>query len=265
MKWLILCLVSVNIFAASDFYANKEIQDKYPGAFATQKRTIPFHKNLKLSERTDIIREILKDVLLASDIRNFETLSTDQQVSVLKKLFQLECRIMKIIPPELIIDETSIPGWAFFEFDYKVGGAGKVYLNLKKLKQTDKKSDFIILLLHETRHSAQFQRSQVYQDPVSKGFANSFRAQKSLKDGNAKMSFCDFMLLLNEFEAFQFANYIYGSLTNWNTPINDNGTLASQYDENGNLRLNLLPILIGEHDPVETFNQLEEEQFEVMH
>lgn len=265
MKWLFLCLISANIYAASDFYANKEVQDKYPGAFATQKSTIPFHKKINQSERSLLLNEIQKDAELTADIHNFETLTTEQQVAILRKLFKIECRIMKIIPPELIIDETSIPGWAFFEFDYKVGGAGKVFLNLKKLKQTEKKSDFIILLLHETRHSAQFQRSQVLRDSVSKGFSDSFRAQKSLKDANVKMSFCDFMLLLNEYEAFQFANFIYGALTNWNTSINDNGTLASQFDENGNLRLNILQILKDEHDPIEAFNHLEKEQFEVMH
>lgn len=265
MKWLFLCLISINVYAASDFYANKEVQDKYPEAFATQKSTIPFHKMLPISEREHLLKEIQKDSRLITDIQNFETLPTEQQVVVLRKIFQLECRIMKITPPELIIDETSIPGWAYFEFDYNAGGAGKVFLNLKKLKQTDKKSDFIILLLHETRHSAQFQRSQVLRDPVSKGFTNSFRAQKALKDANVKMSFCDFMLLLNEYEAFQFANYIFGGLTNWVSPINDNGTLASQFDENGYLRLNVLQLLKEEQDPVEAFNQLEKEQFEVMH
>jgi hypothetical protein len=254
----------------ANFYANPELQLKYPNAFATQLSAIPFHKYLEesvQSERYELIQAITEDFQLHHDILAFETLSLENQVKVLERLFQIECDVLSIVPPTLIIDETSIPGYAFFEFDYLEGGSGKVFINKKKLKEEKNKSEFIILLLHETRHSAQFQLSQTQtQDIISKGYEASFKTQKELKTLQVKISFCDFMLLINEFEAFQFANYIYGSLTNWQDPITSMGTLGSQYSNSGELRLNLLEILNQTNiDPVVLFNQLEIAQYKVMY
>lgn len=266
-----LILLNINLTWSStlNFYANKELQAKYPEAFSTNPSAVSFHQMLENTgqkERDLLVQQIQENPKLFSNILNFNALTTEKQIEVLEDLFLIECRVLNITAPELIIDEYSIPGYAFFEFDFKIGGPGKVFINKKKLIEEKNKSDFIILLIHETRHSAQFQMAQrPYQDALSKGFKSSFIAQAELKEFGNKLSFCDFMSLLNEFEAFQFANYIYGSLTNWQTPINDMGTLASQYDERGSLRLNLLDILIQtQQDPIELFNQLEIIQYQIL-
>lgn len=252
----------------ADFYASKELQDKYPQAFATHPTSLHFHHELnQLTDRQDLIQDIQDDKSLLNGIIHFNHLTLDRQVEVLRELFELECKNLKITPPELIIDEHSIPGWAFFEFDFNQGGAGKVFLNKAKLASEKNPSEFIILLLHETRHSAQFQIAQ--QQPASalgSSYFAAFSAQKEMKLKGVKTSFCDFMLLINEFEAFQFANFVHGSLTHFQTPINDMGTLASQYDSNGDVRLDLIQLLTQtERSPLELFNELEATQYEVMY
>lgn len=267
MKLLFLLLV-VNVAFASEasFYANKGLQDKYPNAFALSANSLDFHIQLEQSnfERDQLAHQIKRTPNLHHQILNFDKLSLEMQVMVLRRLFAIETKVLKMNPPELIIDETSIPGYAYFEFDLQVNAPGKVYLNLKKLKETKNKSEFIVLLLHETRHSAQLQLAQRRSTALSRGYKASFAAQKELKDTNTKTSFCDFMLLLNEYEAFQFANYVHGSLIGWNTPMNDMGTLASQYDHQGELRLDIVKVLQGHGEPYQTFNDLEKEQFDLL-
>lgn len=263
MKLLILMLF-INAAFASDFYANRNLQSKYPDAFALSPDSIEFHLKSKASrdERYELIREISKDPALYHQILKFDQLALSSQVEVLRELFAIEVKVLKMVPPELIIDETSIPGYAFFEFDIEINAPGKVFLNLKKLREAKNKSEFVVLLLHETRHSAQLQLAQRNKGPLSLGYRASFMAQKELKESNTKLSFCDFMLLLNEYEAFQFANYVYGALTHWNTPINDMGTLASQFDHKGELRLDILKVLLDYEATYERFNELEKEQFD---
>lgn len=267
MKLLILFLFANFAFAAdSSFYANKGLQDKYPQAFALSASSVPFHKSSseRSAEKIQLIHEIRKLPALHQQILNFDHLDLFSQVKVLRQLFTVETKVLGIVQPELIIDETSIPGYAFFEFDLQKNSPGKVFLNLKKLREEKNKSEFIVLLLHETRHSAQLQLAQRGHGPLSIGYKASFIAQKELKETNTKMSFCDFMLLLNEYEAFQFANYVYGAITGWNTPVNDMGTLASQYDHQGELRLDILEVLQGHEEPYQRFNELEKEQFDLL-
>lgn len=260
-----LILVTSAFAANPNFYATEELQTKYPEAFATQSATLQFHLQLNTAakqERELLVKAIKRDKKLYQAILQFSELNLEEQVSVLHKLFILECQVLQITPPELIIDETSIPGYAFFEFSYQTGGAGKVFLNKKKLKEEKNKTEFILLLLHETRHSKQFQMSQNVHDALSRGYRASFEAQSGLKI----KSFCDFMLLLNEYEAFQFGNYVYGALIEWQTPINDMGTLASQFDQHGELRMNMIEVLQQtQMKPIELFNQLEKQQYEVMY
>lgn len=264
MKFILvlICIVG-SAWSAPEFYATEALQAKYPAAFATQPVARSFHQELTATakrERDVLVKAIKNHSRLLNEILNFENLLLEDQVRVLRELFVLECAVMKITPPELIIDETSISGYAFFEFNHQQGGPGKVYLNKKKLKEMNNKSEFVLLLLHETRHSAQFQLSQHSHSSLAQGFEASFKAQSTLKI----KTFCDFMLLLNEYEAFQFANYVYGSLTNWKTVINDMGTLAGQYDQRGQLRINIIDV-ISHPNPIEFFNALSQEQYEVMY
>lgn len=263
MKFIILMMFLLQVSFAADFYASKELQDKYPGAFATQGSTQHFHQELAaLEDRASLVDDIKSNATLHHKLLQFNSLSLDEQVDVLNELFLLECKNLNMTPPELIIDETSIPGWAFFEFDFALGGAGKVYLNKAKLKTAENKAEFIILLLHETRHSAQFQLAQKDpHSPLGVGYVKAFTAQKEMKTKGIKTSFCDFMLLLNEYEAFQFANYVHGALTNFQTPINDMGTLASQYDSQGEIRLDINEVLSN----LDLFNEKSKIQYEVMY
>lgn len=269
MKTIAVLLITLFQLAyGADFYATKELQEKYPRAFASHPSSLPFHQELnQQNDRDDLIQDIQEDPALTNDIIHFNHLSLDRQVEVLKELFELECKNLKITAPDLIIDEHSIPGWAFFEFDFAKGGAGKVYLNKAKLESEKNPSEFIILLLHETRHSAQFQLAQ--KSPMSSmgmSYVAAFTAQKELKTKGIKTSFCDFMLLINEYEAFQFANYVHGALTDFQTPINDMGTLASQYDSKGRVRLDLIHVLTQTNrSPLELFNELSFTQYEVMY
>lgn len=269
MKNLCIIFLSLIQFAyGANFYASQELQDKYPGAFATQGSNLHFHHELEnTDDRESFINELRSHKDLYQDLLNFDSLDLEKQVQVLRTLFAVEINNLKITPPELIIDEHSIPGWAFFEFDVVKGGAGKVYLNKAKLRDEKNKSEFIMLLIHETRHSAQFQLAQKYpHSTLGRGYMAAFKAQKEMKNQGIKTSFCDFMLLLNEYEAFQFANYIHGALTNFQTPINDMGTLASQYDSAGQLRLNILDIFLQTQlSPLDYFNKLETTQYEVLY
>jgi hypothetical protein len=266
---LVLSLLTSSVLGSVDFYANPILHKKYPDVFATSKKNLPFLTAIEsdsAKERISLIDAIKKDALLLDDVLNFGRISLERQIKVLENLFMLECKILKIVPPNLTIDESSIPGAAFFKFDYDEGGAGHVYLNKKLLASNEDKVKFIILLLHETRHSAQFQRSQNSKtSPLWIGFKNSFETQKYFKEKKIQTSFCDFMLLLNEFEAFQFANYVYGYLTSWRSPVTDLGTLAGQYDESGKLRINLIELLNEQGiDHVEEFNKLEQQQYKVL-
>lgn len=90
----------------------------------------------------------------------------------------------------------------------------------------------LILLDNETKK---------LRDKIAKGFKASFFAQKDASLG--VRSFCDFLTLLSEYEAFQFGNYILGKLTNWKVNLSDMGTLASQYDSHGHSKLDLSELI----------------------
>ena len=47
---------------------------------------------------------------------------------------------------------------------------------------------------------------------------------------------------MNEYEAFQYGNYVLGKLTHWQVDMLNMGTFASQFDNQGLLKLDLIAL-----------------------
>ena len=251
--------------APADFFATQEIQSQAPGAFALQPESFEFIKKVDgatLSQRDQLVSEIQKNKELNKAIQDWATLTIDEQIPHLRKIFELEIQVLNVQAPELIIGSDEIPGRAaFFDFDVEKPGEGRVLLNPKVLSGMDKYAS-LALLIHETRHSAQFQMAfpkkteKVKESVFAEGFYKAFEAQKKLP----VRTFCDFLTLLNEHEAFQFGNYVVGKLTHWKVNLSGMGTLASQYDKHGHIKLSLVDLIEKEPKKVlENFNELEKD------
>jgi hypothetical protein len=263
----IVLLANTLLFAESSFFANPEIQALAPNAFALQKEAAAFVLGIgesSLPEREALVRVIQEDSELKNVLSNWTALTIEEQIPFLRRIFDLEVKVLGIKAPELVIKSGIINGPAYFDFDPTKPGAGRVLLNPDALKKEDKYAS-LSLLIHETRHSAQFQMAFPVNpsSPFSVGYQAAFTAQKSLK---GKLSFCDFLTLLNEYEAFQFGNYVVGRLTDWKVDIVDMGTFASQYDSHGNLKIDLTKLVkeVGQDKLLETFNELEKVQKELI-
>jgi len=261
----LLFIIQLNVFAA-DFFANPEVQKKHKHAFAIQPESKEFiTKSLKLAKAQGdlLVKKIKSRPHLYEAIQNWETLSIDEQIPFLYEVFVLEYQSLNILPPKLVIDNDAIKGGAFFEFDLESKGTGTVYLNPKVL-DTYKKYESIALLIHETRHSAQFQMAfNQKQTPLSIGYKNAFIAQKELL---GKVGFCDFLTLNNEYEAFLFGNYVLGQLLDWKLDMPGMGTFASQFNSKGELKIDLTKIHKHFHgdEILKEFNRLEIKQKEIL-
>lgn len=249
------------------FFANEAVQREHPHSYVLQPEAESFVRAMDkntIEVRDTLVQAIIQSPVLYQAIKDWEALSFDEQVPFLKQIFELEVKLMKISPPELIFDAKAIPGRAaFFEFDINNPSAGKVILNPDVLSKMDKHAS-LSLLLHETRHSAQFQLA--YKRPNENDedliMAHAYRASFETQQSTNVESFCDFLTLANEYEAFQFGNYVLGKLTHWGVDLLDMGTLASQYNAHGKLKIDLLKLL-DSHDNrklIEIFNDLEVEQ-----
>ncbi|MCX2794525.1 hypothetical protein OQJ62_06260 [Microbulbifer thermotolerans] len=265
---LILILCSSAAVAASNFYANPQLQRQMPRAFALQPEAQSFLQPAfrQTQQQGDaLVSAIRKDQQLEQAISQWPNLTIEEQIPHLKRLFKLEAAVMGIEPPTLLIDNHSYPDrTVYFDFDPEAPSTGTVYLNPDKLAERDK-FDSLAFLIHETRHSYQFQRAfstgPEVDDPITSGYANAFKAQKSLK----RFSFSDFLTLLNEYEAFQFGNYVIGRLTGWKVQMPDMGTFASQFDSEGNLKIDLIQLSeeVSELSLLERYNLLAKEQYEM--
>lgn len=265
----LLLILSVNAQAqTSRFFANPDVQAQAPAAFALQPEASAFVQGLDqetLPQRQALIQAIQADPELVTAVANWETLSIDEQIPFLRKIFVLECQVMGIQEPELVIANGATAGPAFFDFDPSQPGPGRVILNPEALAKEESKYASLSLLLHETRHSAQFQMAfSTVQAPTifSEGFKAAFIAQKSI----AISSFCDFLTLLNEYEAFQFGNYVLNRLTNGKVDLIGMGTFASQYDANGKLKIDLAKLSqeVGAGNLLTKFNELEQQQLDLL-
>ena len=268
MKHTLLALFFWGTPLLAAFYASPEIQNQAPGAFALQSESAAFVHRIQqesLPEREALVKAIQADPELRDAVEKWTSLSIAQQIPHLRRIFALETKVMGIVPPELVIQDGVTSGPAYFDFDPAKPGAGRVLLNPEALAKEPDKYASLSLLIHETRHSKQFQMAFPASSfsPFAKGYEAAFRAQKALK---GKLSFCDFMTLLNEYEAFQFGNYVVGRLTEWKVDMVDMGSFASQYDNVGKLKLDLAKLF---HDPspgtlLEKFNGLEKAQYDLL-
>ncbi|WP_323843976.1 hypothetical protein [Microbulbifer magnicolonia] len=257
--------------AESDFYANQELQRQMPGAFALQPQARGFLKPafaMTIRQADALVAAIEKDQALRDAIARWPELSIDEQIPHLKRIFALETAVMEIAPPKLVIDNHSYPGrTVYFDFDPQKPSTGTVYLNPDKLAARNK-YDALAFLIHETRHSYQFQLAYADEagdkpeqvSPIAEGYRSAFEAQKTLKG----FSFSDFLTLLNEYEAFQFANYVVGKLTDWQLEMTDMGTFASQFDREGRLKIDLIRLSETPSDAsvLERYNRLAKAQYE---
>ncbi len=244
------------------FFANQQLQAQRPEAFVLQPKLKEFlvsaHQHV-LSDAEKLLKEIAKDEALTQAINNWESLSIEQQLPWLKRVFELEIQTFGVTAPKLLIDNHSYPGrMVYFDFDLNQSAPGAVYLNPDKLKQQPKFAS-LAFLLHETRHSFQLQLAAKKKSQRALAFKAAFAAQKSLKG----FSFSDFLTLANEYEAFLFGNYVLGKLTHWRVDMPNMGTFASQFDSNGKLKIDLIALSNqSQKKPlIELYNLSAERQF----
>lgn len=257
------------------YFANADVQRLSPEAFALQPEAKDFlrvNASVSRKERNLFLELINKDFVLVGKIKKFPTLSWDSKVEVLKTVFALEVQALNIKAPELVIDSDRIKGEAFFDFDLDHPGPGTVVLNPKAIQKNSNPYAGLLLLIHETRHSAQFQKSfgstLLMFEPLAYGYKAAFVAQKELA-GKIK-SFSDFLTLLNEYDAFSFGNFVVGSLTDWTVDTLGMGTYASQYNLDQTLKIDLGELFDkfdrGEikDSVLEEFNRLEKVQYDLL-
>lgn len=247
------------------FLAQPSVQAKAPAAFSLQSESLAFLQVVERRaepQRDALVSAIRSDVALSGAIARFEGLSWDEQLPVLKRVMELEGRAMGFTLPPLVIQHGPSQRPAYFDFDPERPGTGTVILYPEALAREKSRYAALLLLVHETRHSAQFQLA--YQSSfgssdervLSEGYRASFVAQKKLE---GELGYCDFCSLNGEFEAFQAANYVVGRLTSWQVDTRDMGCLSSQFDARGVLRLDLLDLArqVGPKGVLAAFNQQE--------
>lgn len=242
----------------SRFFANEEVQAQAPLAFALSAESLPALEELENSapaEALAVANAVKADRALYERVRGFAYLGDEAREQTLRALFAVETTTLGITPPELVLGEGVTPGAAFFDFEVEGSAPGRVLLNTAELAKLEPAAS-LSLLLHETRHSAQLQRARKPTTPLARGLLASFRAQKELRI----RSFCDFLTLLNEHEAFRFGNQVLGLLTGFENRQKDMGTYASQFDEKGALKLDLLALHRAGGNVLGRFNELEKAQ-----
>ncbi len=195
---------------------------------ALQPESLPFLQALATGAQADrdaLVAAISADPTFAARIQQYGQLGAGEQKALRGQVIAVEVKSFGIAAPVLIIDTTTISNASFFGFDPAVPGAGRVILNPEKIAGIDNPYAGLMLLIHETRHSAQFQLATsgaaATGDPLARGYLAAFTAQKKLK---GKPGFCDSLTLNKELEAFQFGNYVVGALTGWTIDSLDMGT-----------------------------------------
>nr|BDT28070.1 hypothetical protein BHI3_15360 [Bacteriovorax sp. HI3] len=273
MKMLLVMLVvcSQNVFALDRYFANEEVQRLAPEAFALQPEANEFHKLIgekSKRERELFIKLIKEDSALLEKIQKYKELPWEEKEKVLRQVFALEVKALGMKAPELIIDKTTTKNEAYFDFDITNPGTGRVLLNIDELEKDSNPHAGLLLLIHETRHSAQFQEAFKLNNPIARAYKAAFSAQKN--HAKAITSFSDFLTLINEYEAFQFGNYVVSALLNGQVDTLGMGTFASQYNEDYTLKIDL-PKLFKEQEEgsnketiLNTFNKLEKSQYDIL-
>ncbi len=269
MKTLILVLLFFSPFAQAAFprerfFANPSLQKELPAAFALQKEALSFLLEAGAHTRSDaanLVEAVRSKPALVKAISGWKGLSVSERELALREVFALEVAVMGVETPELVIAKGAAEGGAFFEFDLSKPSNGKVILSPEKLD--DQNFESLAFLIHETRHSSQLQRAFGHQKnefpALAAGYLAAFSAQKEL---SGRLGFCDFLTLLNEYEAFLFGNLVVAELTNGAFDMMGMGTFASQQEGSGAPKVDLLQLHHKHPDALPPFNVLEEPQYE---
>ncbi|MEA9357940.1 hypothetical protein SHI21_17040 [Bacteriovorax sp. PP10] len=279
MKFLVIMalVMTQNLMAETfnpKYFANEAVQRLAPEAFALRPEAAAFHSvsgKISLKERQALIKLINENPELKAEIVNFKNLDWEKKEKVLKTVFALEVKALKIQAPILIIDSKRIKGEAYFDFDIHNPTPGTVIINPEAIAKDSNPYTALLLLVHETRHSAQFQlafMSDNSDNPMAKSYKAAFIAQK--EHATEIVSFCDFLTLINEYEAFQFGNYVISSLVSGDVDTLGMGTYASQFNQDFTLKIDLGKLFKdyegGENKEtiLNTFNGLEKAQYDIL-
>lgn len=97
------------------FFANANLQEKAPAAFVLQPQARDFLNNVSAEsyqQADKLVEVILADSELKQALAKWPELSITQQLPYLRKIFALECEVMAVEPPTLLIDTTTYPNRA---------------------------------------------------------------------------------------------------------------------------------------------------------
>lgn len=244
------------------FYANPDLQSQAPAAFALTESNKLWLKDAHHKREQDAHRffdALKKEDKLFNSLRKWQSLSFEQRMKLLPSVFQIECQVLEMVCPELVINNSLYPTRAVnFVFDVRFPGSGLVFLNPDKLKDMETYAP-LAFLIHETRHAYQFQLGFSQESLLARGYKAAFTAQAELSG----YSFSDFLTLLNEYEAFQFGNHVIGLLTDWRIDMPNMGTFASQFNAKGQLKINLieLPEANANTSLLDAYNQQAKAQY----
>mgnify|MGYP000998034674 CR=1 FL=1 len=252
------------------FFIQSAVQRQYPAAFALQpeaEASLRALHEISLIQGDALVAALAADRALTADVRRFDRLELAAQKRVLRRIFEVQSGLAGVKAPALHLDDDFARG-AFFEFDPARPDAGKVFINAKSLGADKNKFSALLLLIHELRHSSQFQLAfEPRRGPVpayASGWNAAFRAQKALE--KERTSFLDFMTLLNEYEAFRFSNYVVGRLLDFRLDAPDMGSYASQFDAKGQPKIDLPELLnrVGRARFVLEFENREDAQYRAL-
>jgi hypothetical protein len=264
--------VQAQALTPAKFFANAAVQAEAPAAFAVSPAALPALEAVERvapAQRAALVAAIRADKALAADVAAFPALGWDRQRKAIERIMALESRAFGAQPPPLVVHDEDGRGPAFFEFDPATPGTGTVHLWPKQLAQETSPHAALLLAIHETRHSWQFQLATGFagvarREPVlAQAFMAGFKAQQAL---SGKLSFCDFCTMHHEHEAFQTGNAVVGELTGWTADASDMGCYSSQFTATGAAKIDLLDLArrVGPAGLLKAFNQAERAQFEAL-
>ena len=248
------------------FFSNGEFQSSNPGAFAVQAVTSPVIEQLDqltVAQGDEFISALGSHKDLESNMSNFDKLDLDAQTKILKAVFDVQVVSMGIQAPAFTLDPNYARG-TYFEFDPEHPDAGKVYINPRSLTTPKEPFGALMFLIHETRHSYQFQLANTKSFANGNEIAGAWKlAFEKQKNPQGTFSWLDFMTLNNEYEAFRFSNYVMGKLTHFSASTLGMGSYASQFDRSGQPLIDL-PQLLRQSGPaafLNSFDRIEEDQY----
>lgn len=188
---LVLLCAGQSVANEAAFYANADKQAEAPQAYALSEQNLAWLEQAHKQRAKDAVAlvEVLKqDKDLYQALENWQSLSFEQRMALLPRVFEIECQTLGIVPPTLVINNTLYPSRAVnFVFDIRFPGSGLVYLNPDKLKDMEVYAP-LAFLLHETRHAYQFQQANNQKSVLAKGYLAAFKTQSTLSGA----SFSDF-------------------------------------------------------------------------